>query len=172
MLVSLASASKTGTLSDTFICWVKGRDSPYSDWWHVMRIRKSYVGMPNRVQPVALRSNARGLDPLRLRQQNRYPFGYLHLLGEGEGFALQRLVARGVWNIKVKAVRPIACSPWHCGTMSRGCTPSASAIGKRGSKKGPFFLWRRRRDSNPRGLSPKRFSRPPRYDRFDTPPRR
>ena len=33
------------------------------------------------------------------------------------------------------------------------------------------FIWRRRRDSNPRGLSPKRFSRPPRYDRFDTPPR-
>ena len=30
--------------------------------------------------------------------------------------------------------------------------------------------WRRRRDSNPRGLAPKRFSRPPRYDRFDTPP--
>ena len=33
-----------------------------------------------------------------------------------------------------------------------------------------FLLWRRRRDSNPRGLAPKRFSRPPRYDRFDTPP--
>ena len=31
-------------------------------------------------------------------------------------------------------------------------------------------LWRRLRDSNPRGLSPKRFSRPPRYDRFDKPP--
>ena len=43
------------------------------------------------------------------------------------------------------------------------------------NKKGTFgrqkflFCWRRRRDSNPRGLSPKRFSRPPRYDRFDTP---
>ena len=33
----------------------------------------------------------------------------------------------------------------------------------------PCPFWRRRRDSNPRGLSPKRFSRPPRYDRFDTP---
>ena len=32
------------------------------------------------------------------------------------------------------------------------------------------FFWRRKRDSNPRGLSPKRFSRPPRYDRFDIPP--
>ena len=31
-------------------------------------------------------------------------------------------------------------------------------------------FWRRQRDSNPRGLSPKRFSRPPRYDRFDMPP--
>ena len=32
-----------------------------------------------------------------------------------------------------------------------------------------WLLWRRRRDSNPRGVSPKRFSRPPRYDRFDIP---
>ena len=32
------------------------------------------------------------------------------------------------------------------------------------------LLWRRLRDSNPRGLSPKRFSRPPRCDRFDKPP--
>ena len=30
--------------------------------------------------------------------------------------------------------------------------------------------WRRRRDSNPCGVSPKRFSRPPRYDHFDTSP--
>ncbi len=39
------------------------------------------------------------------------------------------------------------------------------------TKKHPLgcFLWRRKRDSNPRGLSPKRFSRPPRYDRFDIP---
>ena len=33
-----------------------------------------------------------------------------------------------------------------------------------------FSFWRRQRDSNPRGLSPKRFSRPPRYDHFDMPP--
>ena len=33
----------------------------------------------------------------------------------------------------------------------------------------PFF-WRRARDSNPRGLAPKRFSRPPRYDHFDSSP--
>ena len=32
------------------------------------------------------------------------------------------------------------------------------------------FFWRKRRDSNPRGLSPKRFSRPPRYDHFATLP--
>ena len=30
--------------------------------------------------------------------------------------------------------------------------------------------WRRLRDSNPRGVAAKRFSRPPRYDRFDKPP--
>ena len=33
-----------------------------------------------------------------------------------------------------------------------------------------LFVWRRRRDSNPRALAGKRFSRPPRYDHFDTPP--
>ncbi len=32
------------------------------------------------------------------------------------------------------------------------------------------LFWRRVRDSNPRGLAPKRFSRPPRYDRFDNSP--
>ena len=42
---------------------------------------------------------------------------------------------------------------------------------KRTSKNACPFCWRRKRDSNPRGLSPKRFSRPPRYDRFDIPPR-
>ena len=31
-------------------------------------------------------------------------------------------------------------------------------------------FWRRGRDSNPCGVAPKRFSRPPRYDRFDTSP--
>ena len=38
------------------------------------------------------------------------------------------------------------------------------------SKVQTSFTWRRQRDSNPRGLAPKRFSRPPRYDRFDMPP--
>ena len=80
-------------------------------------------------------------------------------------------MARGV-RFTCKEVRPIACSPWHCGTMSRGCTPSASGSKKKIPFRIPFFCWRRRRDSNPRGLTPKRFSRPPRYDRFDTPPRR
>ena len=32
------------------------------------------------------------------------------------------------------------------------------------------MFWRRGRDSNPCGVAPKRFSRPPRYDRFDTSP--
>ena len=33
-------------------------------------------------------------------------------------------------------------------------------------------FWRRGRDSNPCGVAPKRFSRPPRYDHFDTSPYR
>ena len=33
-----------------------------------------------------------------------------------------------------------------------------------------FLTWRNGWDSNPRALSDKRFSRPPRYDRFDTVP--
>ena len=39
-------------------------------------------------------------------------------------------------------------------------------------KKKPFgfFRWRREWDSNPRDRKVKRFSRPPRYDRFDIPP--
>ena len=36
----------------------------------------------------------------------------------------------------------------------------------------PLVLWRRGRDSNPCGVAPKRFSRPPRYDRFDTSPKK
>ena len=34
-----------------------------------------------------------------------------------------------------------------------------------------ILAWRRQRDSNPRAVADKRFSRPPRYDRFDMPPR-
>ncbi len=40
---------------------------------------------------------------------------------------------------------------------------------RKGTYKGAF-RWRRKRDSNPRGREPKRFSRPPRCDRFDIPP--
>ena len=45
-----------------------------------------------------------------------------------------------------------------------------SSVATKNPTKFVGFLWRRKRDSNPRGLSPKRFSRPPRYDRFDIPP--
>ena len=46
------------------------------------------------------------------------------------------------------------------------------AKNKKASKTSCFhgFIWRRGRDSNPCGVAPKRFSRPPRYDRFDTSP--
>ena len=46
---------------------------------------------------------------------------------------------------------------------------------ERTNKKAPAiasaFSWRREWDSNPRALADKRFSRPPRYDHFDTPAR-
>ena len=41
---------------------------------------------------------------------------------------------------------------------------------KKPPRKGGDFLLRRRWDSNPRGVAPKRFSRPPRYGHFATPP--
>ena len=64
---------------------------------------------------------------------------------------------------------PFACSP--CYALAHITEVHALRHSKKGPLCDPFLLWRRRRDSNPRGLSPKRFSRPPRYDRFDTPPR-
>ena len=51
--------------------------------------------------------------------------------------------------------------------------PSVISINKRKPlKRSNFkgFGWRSRWDSNPRGREAKRFSRPPRYDRFDTAP--
>ena len=52
-----------------------------------------------------------------------------------------------------------------------GASHPHSSISKRNPPLGRIpFLWRRQRDSNPRGRKPKRFSRPPRYDRFDMPP--
>ena len=49
-------------------------------------------------------------------------------------------------------------------------SPTLIYITKNRQNQSGDFLWRRLRDSNPRGLAPKRFSRPPRYDRFDKPP--
>ena len=43
-------------------------------------------------------------------------------------------------------------------------------IAKKFPPGGENSFWRRVWDSNPRGREPKRFSRPPRYDRFDTSP--
>ena len=45
---------------------------------------------------------------------------------------------------------------------------SAKMKARKRSVYGPF--WRSRWDSNPRALADKRFSRPPRYDHFDTAP--
>ena len=41
---------------------------------------------------------------------------------------------------------------------------------KKSTRSGGFGYWRRVWDSNPREVTLKRFSRPPRYDRFDNPP--
>ncbi len=54
-----------------------------------------------------------------------------------------------------------------------GCQPCTSIVQRPTQRKNPTLsagFWRKRRDSNPRGLAPKRFSRPPRYDHFDTLP--
>ena len=51
--------------------------------------------------------------------------------------------------------------PYQIYSLSRGASSATWVL---------LHLWRRGWDSNPRGLTPKRFSRPPRYDRFDTSP--
>ena len=55
---------------------------------------------------------------------------------------------------------------------TRKCSHPPHTATRKSTAKVLFSFWRRRRDSNPRGLAPKRFSRPPRCDRFDTPPKR
>ena len=51
----------------------------------------------------------------------------------------------------------------------QGFSTRSAPTTQKGTPRGAF-AWRRQRDSNPRGVAPKRFSRPPRYDRFDMPP--
>ena len=59
-----------------------------------------------------------------------------------------------------------------CACAQKCSHPPRTASEKEQAFLPALFRWRRRRDSNPRGLAPKRFSRPPRCDRFDTPPKR
>ena len=74
--------------------------------------------------------------------------------------------------MKFKISPDLAEFMWYCVVLTGGATN-----GKHNQRKKPWssnehqgVLWRRGRDSNPCGLAPKRFSRPPRYDRFDTSP--
>ena len=60
-------------------------------------------------------------------------------------------------------------------TITIWATKTKNRATKKGKVKartscGYGLLWRRKRDSNPRGIAPKRFSRPPRYDHFAIPP--
>ena len=90
---------------------------------------------------------------MRLRGTERY-FDFVKA-------SRRRIIARKCLPSVTDAAR---ANPRHFGLPSR--------LRLRHIKNAPemgAFAWRRRRDSNPRGLSPKRFSRPPRYDRFDTP---
>ena len=58
----------------------------------------------------------------------------------------------------------------HWSLFSLRSNPYLYATQKRTERKNPLCsFWRRQRDSNPRGIAPKRFSRPPRYDHFDMP---
>ena len=101
-------------------------------------------------------AEAEGFAPLA----RRFSTSHDYALGFSSRFAVRWLRYHawvGKQHTMLFADRPVLIPPFH-------------KNGKKHGKSRVFCRWRRRRDSNPRGLSPKRFSRPPRYDRFDTPP--
>ena len=81
------------------------------------------------------------------------------------GFWLSPKCRIAVWAITYNKSSNGQCSREPSTTRAFFKTSSCA------NKKAPLWVlrWRRKRDSNPRGVSPKRFSRPPRYDRFDIP---
>ena len=78
------------------------------------------------------------------------------------------------WWRRKRDSNPRAGFPTYA--LSRGASSTCLSISpnavKLNSRNDPCILlkWRRGWDSNPRALSDKRFSRPPRYDHFDTSP--
>ena len=80
----------------------------------------------------------------------------------------------GIWTLApVARPTPLAGAPLHhLSTSPFGDDMSYYSLFGADTCFSPPTLrvWRREWDSNPRGLAPKRFSRPPRYDRFDISP--
>ena len=100
-------------------------------------------------------------------------------MAEAEGFALA--FCKAIFPISYLSFAKVFGQPLKTATPGCFCALWASLSfeslfqtnlkeKKRTASVRLFLLWRRLRDSNPRGLAPKRFSRPPRYDRFDKPP--
>ncbi len=81
------------------------------------------------------------------------------LLAEGVGF-YPRTKKPATGSLFAHCGAPSCSNPQSLDTKQKTHQPTAGA----------FLLWRREWDSNPRALSDKRFSRPPRYDHFDIPP--
>ena len=98
------------------------------------------------------------------------------VLAEAEGFVLAFYKATLLYKYSMP------CKMLRSALKTIGCYHFLNAFvqipptGFSHNKKMPIpnlgfgIFWRKRRDSNPRGLAPKRFSRPPRYDHFDTLP--
>ena len=92
------------------------------------------------------------------------------------GFDRQRRMLAACGLVRCCSLRPPGRRSFHRKLLyrpvpSRVRIPLVFHHNKKRTPEGVLFLfWRRRWDSNPRGLAPKRFSRPPRYDHFDTSP--
>ena len=81
------------------------------------------------------------------------------------GFASDEIKSTHPASSRISSPKGISSSKTIYPTRKGGFSCKKSLVFRQGS-----FCWRREWDSNPRGREPKRFSRPPRYDRFDIPP--
>ena len=110
------------------------------------------------------RREAQGTRLLRENWITTYPRG----AGSGDFsvFCCCLAVVFRAQNIDIKHyLINLTPSSWHLQIKEKGLTSQLRSVK-------PFSLWRRGRDSNPCGVAPKRFSRPPRYDHFDTSPKK